>query len=165
MIVLPAGTQDHATIATRRRDTISKSQLYHDEYKGVKGWLAFFCISLLILSPSFFLIGTLIDFAVSQKHFKRYEGFQIVFYTKMILGLLVVILGIRAGLALYQIKTGAVEIAKNFLLINLGVSIFLLILNLMIKLPYEFKNTKGFTTLFGLTMSLVSFGIWYSYLN
>jgi hypothetical protein len=75
------------------------------------------------------------------------------------------ILSIRAGIALWRIKSGAVRIAKNFLVINFGFSVISVFLPIIVGLPTDVKAVLIPDLIRGAIQSLFYSGLWYSYLN
>jgi hypothetical protein len=81
------------------------------------------------------------------------------------LSITLMILSIRAGMALWNIKPGAVRIAKKYLLLFLGYSVIALFLPFMAGLPSESNDAMVPEIVKGAFQSILYFGIWYSYLS
>jgi len=137
-----------------------------EKLNGVKGWLLLLCLILTIFSP----LATL--FNLTRAHtslfplFDDYPSVQNLFYIDSLISLVVMVFSIRAGNALWNIKPRAVEIAKNYLFIFLGYTVFASFLPFIIGLPSQFNNDLMINELIkGSIKSFIFFGIWYSYLN
>jgi hypothetical protein len=108
-------------------------QFAQDEYRGVKGWLLFFCISLTILSPLFTLANIARSFSAANRVEDALPGFMTANIIDTVLTLTIMALGIFAGAALWAVKPKAVRVAKLFLIVLpvyavLEVALFLAIL-------------------------------------
>jgi hypothetical protein len=90
-----------------------------EKYNGVEGWLFLLCQTLIIISPIATLFNLFTGYYKSFLHFDKVSGLQNLFYVDSFISVLLMGLSIRAGIALAKIKPGAVEIAKNFILISL----------------------------------------------
>jgi hypothetical protein len=164
MIVLPEGLKYFSTIAIAK-DKIKEYRNHLEPYKGVKGWLGIYTFVITFLAPIGFIIYAVFTFLGYEKDLTRYPGFKVITIIGLVLGLIIVILGIRTGLALYGIKPGAVKLAKDYLKLALAANMISLFLPFMVKLPYELEKSRGLTFTIGLIQSLISFSIWYSYFN
>ena len=135
------------------------------EKYGVRGWLLLLCFALTIGSP----LRTLYNFITSYNEtvalFDLFPGLKNLFYIDGCLSAVLMILSIRAGIALWTIKEGAVKTAKNYLLIFLGYSVIAIFLPFVAGLPSEANDVMIPEVIKSTVQSLVFFGIWYSYLN
>jgi hypothetical protein len=139
-------------------------QFAQDEYRGVKGWLLFFCISLTILSPLFTVAGLARGFSAGSRVEDRLPGFMTAMASDSVLAAPIMALGIFAVVSLWAVKPNAVRVAKLYLIVQpvyavLEVALFLAIL------PSSATGTvieKGTTSVLG---SLLYAGLWFSYLS
>ena len=137
-----------------------------NKFVGVKGWLLLFCIILTIIVPlgSFFnLYAGWID---TYEYFDEISGLNTFVYADSLLSILLVLLSVRAGIALWKIKPRAIIITRNYLLIFLG---------------YTILSTQFLANISGLSDDIIEsmrpemqkllidgvvfFAIWYSYLG
>ncbi|MBK7446237.1 MAG: DUF2569 family protein [Ignavibacteria bacterium] len=158
MIVLPNGLIDFKTIAVLNKARMDLDEF--DEQKGVKGWLSFFIIFHLYLYPLFSLASIVI---IINEDFKLYPDFEIYSYVRYIIGLIIMIIGIRAAIALKRIKPNAVKITKQFLVIRLCFVIIFLIPPLLIEIPYELEKNMYSNLTADLVQSVVWFFVWIKY--
>jgi len=135
------------------------SDLKQSEKSGVGGWLLLLCCTLTIFSPlktlyylnsSYNGIAPLFDLHPSLKNLFNIDAF---------LSIILMILSMRAGFALWEIKQNAVKIAKNYFWIFMVYSVVALFLPLIAGLPVDVNDAIGFA------QSLIYIGIWYSYLD
>jgi hypothetical protein len=135
------------------------------EYQSVGGWLLLLCIGLTIGSPLRTLYNLISSYNEIHQLFDIFPGLKNLLYVDGLLSIILMALSIRAGIALWSIKPGAVKIAKNYLLIFLGYSLLSVFLPFTAGLPSEANDVMMAEVVKGLIQSLVFFGVWYSYLN
>jgi len=87
------------------------------------------------------------------------------FYIDGLLNLVLMGLSIRAGIALWTVKPGAVKTAKNYLLIFLAYTGISVLLPFMAGLPTEVNDAMAPAIIESVFHALIFFGVWYSYLN
>ena len=104
----------------RYKEDVEINHNYAPQYYGVRGWLLLFCLSLTIFSPLYTLYNLGVSYEASSTLFNRYPDLQNVFILDLILSLGLTAFSIYAGLALWNIKPGAVKTAKIYLLVFLG---------------------------------------------
>lgn len=136
-----------------------------DKYKSVGGWLLFLCVILTIISPLITIFNLVRSYVQIQELYDVYPGLFNLLLIDSALSLFLSVLSIRAGIALWKIKPGAVKIAKNYLLIFLVYSIIAIFLPFTAGLPSEANSAMIFDVIKGFMQSLIFFGIWYSYLS
>jgi hypothetical protein len=135
------------------------------EYQSVGGWLLLLCFGLTIGSPLRTLYNLITSYRQVYEMFDLFPGLKNLLYIDGFLSVLLMVLSIRAGSALWSIKPGAVKIAKNYFLIFLGYSLISVFLPFTAGLPSEANDVMVQEVVKGLIQSLLFFGIWYSYLN
>jgi hypothetical protein len=141
----------------------NNEQLEH--YKSVGGWLLLLCFALAIGSPLRTLYNLITSYNETSQYFDQFPGLQNLLYIDGFLSVLLMGLSIRAGIALWNIKHGAVKIAKNYFLIFLGYSFIAVFLPFIAGLPSEANDAMIPEVAKGAIQSLFFFGIWYWYLN
>lgn len=135
-------------------------------YKGVRGWLLFFCISLTILSPLGNSILWVKAFNEVSQHLSKFPGLRATFGIDGLLTILIIAFSIYAGISLWTVRPNAVKIAKSYLLAYVViVTIESFFLPFMAGLPTELNGEiikEGFK---GAGRAYLFFSIWNSYLN
>ena len=132
---------------------------------GVGGWLLLLCFALTIGSPLRSLYNFIVGYNETAALFDLFPGIRNIFYIDGFLSAILMILSIRAGIALWTIKPGAVNIAKTYLWIFLGYSVIAIFLPFVAGLPSEANSVMISEVIKATLQSLAFFGIWYSYLN
>jgi hypothetical protein len=135
------------------------------QYQSVGGWLLLLCFALVIGSPLRTLYNMISSYQEAAALFSLFPGLYNLFFIDSFLGILLMILSIRAGVALWSLKPSAVKTTKNYLLFLLGYSFLALFLPFTAGLPAEANKLMIPELAKGLLQSLVFIGIWYWYLN
>lgn len=135
------------------------------KYKGVGGWLRLLCFIFTVCTPLLTLYALSASYKESHLYFNRFPGLQAIFYIDSFLCAILIILSIRAGIALWRIKPRAVKIAKNYLLFYLVFSIIEIFLPFFAGLPQQVNEAMIPMVLKVAVQSITFFGIWYSYLS
>jgi hypothetical protein len=138
--------------------------------EGVKGWLLLLCLNLTIFIPTTYLyqVNCILDLYNSTQNkilfliFKKLLLFNIVTGITM---LFLAIFSFYVGMKLWNIKSGAVKIAKAFLIIQLFLIVIITIIRPFITFSIEPKGTIFGAILLSLIPSLFQFGLWYLYLS
>lgn len=146
-------------------------------YKGVQGWLLFFCVWFVILVP----LGTLWSWASTSNTIDSLLGPNHPLKQQMsrmlLAGLPVMLFGLYAGIRLWGVKPGAVKVVKVFLWVNLlsGWAIFFAAKALGVDFgPLEEAMARRMggmhvnytaSQVIGLVLSVGWFAIWYPYFN
>jgi len=132
------------------------------KYYGVKGWLLFFCLSLIILSPiltSFILITSYDEFL---SLFYGYPALRVIAILYILINIGIIIFGIVAGVKLWTKRPNAVRITRAyltaFLLFNIYGELLFFIMELL-------AHSVSGSYLQGLIGSFIYFFIWNSYFN
>lgn len=134
-------------------------------YTEVGGWLLLFCIALTIISPLRTLYNLVSSYNELEQFFEIFPGIKNLLYIDGFLSISLMILSIRAGIALWQIKPGAVKMGKDYLLYFLGYAIIATMLPFMIGLPAEANKEMIPEVIKGAIQSILYFAIWFSYLK
>lgn len=135
------------------------------KYKRVGGWLLLLCFVLTIGSPLRTVYNLVSSYNETELYFNQYPGLKNLFYVDGFLSLILMILSMRAGFALWSIKPGAVKIAKNYFLMFLGYSFIAIFLPFTAGLPAEVNDAMIPLVANGAIKSILFFGVWYWYLN
>jgi len=149
----------------RYKEEGETEQTYENQHYGVKGWLLLFCLSLTIFSPLYTLYNLGVSYEASSTLFNRYPDLQNVFIIDLILSLGLTAFSIYAGRALWNIKPGAVKIAKTYLLVFLGYVIIASILPFKAGLPASANDIMMEEVIIGAIRSVFYVVIWYWFLN
>lgn len=134
-------------------------------YYGVKGWLLFFCFSLIILGPGWSLYNIIIAYKDIGPVIEQFPNVLVIAVIDTILSLAVIVLSIYSGLMLYNIKHGAVKTTKMYLKTYLVYIIISSILPFMAGFPSEANELILQEMIPGIIGSLAYFFIWYSFMN
>jgi hypothetical protein len=139
-------------------------------YKGVGGWLLFFCVLLVILAP----LGTLSSLSRTTRTADELLGPDHPLKREMLIwtlaGLPAVVLGMVAGLRLWNVKPGAVTLAKIYLWVNVASGLLAFAVGPdytpLFKAMARQRGVEmdfDFFQVFAFVWSIVWFLIWYSY--
>ncbi|GAG86051.1 unnamed protein product, partial [marine sediment metagenome] len=135
------------------------------EYKDVKGWLLFLCIILTIISPLFSLINIVNSYNQLSQYYTIFPGLRTVTIIDIILSIGLIAFSIYAGISLWKVKPGAVNITKKYLLTFLGYSIIAIFLPFTAGLPSQVNSFMLGAALGIAIRTWIFIAIWYSYLN
>ena len=137
--------------------------------RGIGGGLSLFCLGLIIFGPLLTLgnIGqTMSELEKNSRFFDKYPGICNWFRFNMAVSGIISIFGISVGINLYDIKFGALKMAKTYLLVVMSYGcIFGLSPILFPGLPEEMENSLWDASLVTAIKSLLTGGVWYAYLN
>jgi|WetSurMetagenome_2_1015567.scaffolds.fasta_scaffold242649_1 hypothetical protein len=138
---------------------------------GVKGWLFLLCLNLLLFIPAFSLYQVICSLALLTSPQAR---ILLLIWSKssyyFSLANLAVMLSIAfysfySGLKLWNLREGAVKIAKTFLLVQFGLTLAMLALQRLILPPAGGGGFSPQQLLAALLPALLFFGVWYTYLT
>jgi hypothetical protein len=107
-------------------------------YKGVRGWLLLFCISLTVFNP-LSIIASLGAVSTSD----MFHDFRLAFMADEILSFIFAGLFIYVGTCLWRVRPGAVKKAKVFLWCVVALNAILVLLTLMASLPSHDDRAKA----------------------
>ncbi len=131
-------------------------------YYGVHGWLKFFVIVNIYVSPIIFAIQQIIGFIGLSNLAGRYPGILVVGIIEAGVGIFLVIKWIMIALRLRDITPGVVQEAKRWLLIVLGWNLLSTVLAFLSGMDPEDIAPSAIK---GLFQGIIAFAIWYSYFN
>lgn len=134
-----------------------------ERLKGIGGWLLFFCITLIVLTPLYTIKGVM-DYGKAIKHFNQFSGIKAILFIDLALSITLMSFSIFAGVIILQLRNNAVKIAKIYLLTMLAFSFISAIL-LVVGLPSEVTRAIIYDIVGDIVRSLGYFLIWYFYLN
>jgi len=134
------------------------------EYRGVRGWLLFFCIVLVILGPLYTLGNLANGYTAASRVADRLPGLMTATIVDTIVSLAVMMLGMFAGICLWTERPSAVAIAKAFLLVRLVYSVFEISLFMAALPPAASDRFLGSATI-SVIKTLFFVGLWYTYLK
>jgi hypothetical protein len=92
-------------------------------YEGVKGWLLFLCILLVVLIPIKSVVFIAYYFAKLSTLFRQYPSIVIPIIVYSALAVLMIGFSVYAGMALWTVRGNAVRVAKKFLIVFAAFSI------------------------------------------
>lgn len=137
-----------------------------EKYKGVGGWLLFFCVGLTILSPLRGAFALIQGYNQSNPYFDRFPGLRTLTMIDMPVSIALMGFSIYAGVGLWSIRPGAVRTAKRFLIVTL---VYLVVssffLPFIVELPERATSAMLPEIVKGFFQGLVFVVIWLMYLN
>jgi hypothetical protein len=135
-----------------------------EKYKKIGGWLLVLCVILIFVSPITNTYSLWVSFK-TLSHFFEYPLVEIYAYSYAILNIGLIVLSIRAGVALNEKKTNCIKTTKNYLKIYLAFFLISTISFFFIAVPPELEPQITGEFLMEIIRPFIFFYIWYSYLN
>lgn len=135
------------------------------KYYGVGGWLAFLCVSLIIIGPLFRLRGIIGSFENIDLIASRLPAAAKVVYIETFFQIILLIFSVYVGYSLWQIKPNAVYKAKTFLIAAAFFSVFDLFLIQFAGFHDQAltaADTRGVLNIFQVGFYVA---IWFAYLS
>ena len=151
----PVAVQSPPTLATAAPDTANP--LY-----GVHGWLKFWVVMNLYVGPIIFALRQILAWIGYTILADEHPGIMLVGLIDTAVSGFLVVRGIQIAIGLRDIKPRAVQNAKALLQLCLGWTFVGIPINFLSGLDAE-QLLPGI--LKGVLTSVISFAIWYSYLN
>jgi hypothetical protein len=134
-------------------------------YKGVGGWLLLFCLVLTVFSPLITLGSLAAGYGESSKYFHQFPGLLVITVIDTFLSVGLVAFSVYAGIGLWTIRPGAVQMARRYLFFFLGYLAISAILPFMAGLPSSVHEAMFAQVARDTFRGVIFFAIWYSYLN
>ncbi|MEN3369501.1 MAG: hypothetical protein V7609_1644 [Verrucomicrobiota bacterium] len=128
------------------------------KYKGVRGWLLFFCIALTILAPIRALVEVSSSYKMLSYYFGRVPNLQAFWITLTLLNVGLTIYGVVVGVNLWRVRSGAVRNAKRFLWCLLAFSVGALFLPILFGVPVA-------SIAYVKPAGILAFFVWFFYLK
>jgi hypothetical protein len=129
--------------------------------KGIAGWLLLLCLVLTVLFPAGAISDLLTSYVQIKLDSQELTKFRIFEIIDSMLNIGITLFGIYAGISLWKLKSGAVGLAKKYLIIDLAYSLATCFLPFLAGLPVQIFDTfLNETALFHVTLVIV----WYLYL-
>jgi Protein of unknown function (DUF2569) len=128
-----------------------------NKYKGVRGWLLFFCITLTILAPISAFRANSETSGSLRPYFQRVPNLRELCTTLDVLNLGIALFAVIVGVMLWRTRPNAVHVAKLFLWCLLGFSVGVMFLPSLFGLPIG--------TVFVRPGGIGYFLVWYFYLK
>ena len=147
------------------RDFSGRQAAAESKYRGVKGWLLLFCVSLVVLSPAVTIYAIASAYGVVSWDFDFYRGLLVVFVIDTVVSLGLMAFSIYAGIALWKIRPGAVRLAAILLRLFFLYSIVGVFLAFVAGGPSGTRQAMGEAAMMGFFRTAISVGIWYQYLK
>lgn len=111
-----------------------------EKYNKVGGWLLLLCVVFTIIDPFATIYKLITNYLAIGNFFDEYKGIKASLIVDNILSIIVTLLSIRAGIALWKIKPNALKIAKNYLRILILYIIVSVLIPFTIDIPLELRN-------------------------
>lgn len=125
----------------------------------------FFCIGLTILTPLITLFNLISGYNATNQFFDQFPGLVTITVIDWLFSIGLMIFSIYAGIALWKIRPGAVNIVKKYLLTVLGYTIIAAFLPFIAGLPARANDAMIAEVIKNIFRSIIYVFIWYSYLN
>ena len=135
------------------------------EYKGVRGWLLLLCLGLTVFSPLFNLESLVKEYVDRSEYFGRFPRLQFITVTETLLIMGLMAFSIYAGVGLWSVRPGAVQVAKRYLFCVLGYHAVAAILPFMAGLPSAATDAMIPHVVGDVFEGVIMFAIWYLYLD
>jgi hypothetical protein len=135
------------------------------EYKGVRGWLLLLCLGLTVFSPLFTMESLVKEYVEWSEYFDRFPGVQVITVTKMLLIIGLMAFSIYAGVRLWSVRPGAVQVAKRYFFCALGYHAVAAILPFMAGLPSAATDAMIPHVVQDVYVGVITFAVWYLYLD
>lgn len=151
-----------ATVACSSAETPALAVL---RYKGVGGWLLLFCLQLTMFNPLLTLSSFAKAYQASAQYFSQFPGLVVITVIDALLALAVLIFGVIAGADLWNVKAGAVQSARRYLMFVLGYHVISAVLPFMAGLSSAANEAMVAPAVTAAIKGMVYVAVWYSYLN
>lgn len=116
---------------------------------GVKGWLLFFCISLIFLNPLINLLSS-IPYLIKDNYFLNfYPLLKLVTYIDFVLSFTLSAFGIYAGIKIWIVRPDAIRLANSFLNVLLVYAIVSPLIIFLLYFIYSINFSSEIVELFG----------------
>ena len=156
---------DETTNATSGQPVLPPVTPVEPRYKGVGGWLLFFCLGLTVFNPLMSLFSLAGSYRESAPYFSQFPGLLVVTGLDTVLSLGLTVFSIYAGASLWRLRPGAVQTAKRYLLWFLAYQAVAIVLPFMAGLPSSADETMIAQSVKDAFRGILYVIIWYSYLN
>jgi hypothetical protein len=144
---------------------IHSTQTAEPKYKGVGGWLLFFCLSLTVFSPLITIVAIIASYSEASQLLDLFPGVMVITVIDTFLSLGVMAFSVYAGVGLWRVKPGAAQTAKRYLLCLLAYAAVETILPFMAGLPTDVDGTLTAEVIKDASRKVFYVAIWYAYLN
>jgi hypothetical protein len=137
----------------------------NSELKGVKGWLLLLCLLLTVLEPFETVVvvfGGSDIMASLPKVSPQMYWFSIV---NGIVGIGLAVFSLYAGLSLWKVTIGAVDVARAYLVLSAGASVGLLGAAVLFGITKEFSEATMQFNLTGVGVTVLYAYSWLLYLS
>ncbi len=134
-------------------------------YEKVGGWLLLFCVALTIINPLGTTANLFYGYTKTSPLFGHIPGLKKTIITDTILSVALMCFSVYAGVRLWKITAGAVEVAKRYLMVYLGYNIFTLALPFIYGIPERFADPIFKQLSKAFPFAAAYFTIWYLYLT
>ena len=133
-------------------------------YRGVRGWLLLLCLSFTILDPLAMILSLFSVANASKPLFDQYPGLLTLVTVSGICRLAVAVFSMYAGIALWRVAPGAVDIARKYLMAVVLYTVFAFFLPAIVGLPQDMaQEIAGSSSIAGMLTILYAV-VWYTYL-
>jgi hypothetical protein len=152
-----------ATMEQPAQQIVSAEMNGPPQYRGVGGWLLLFIVSLTIITPVF-------QGYIVYNELKLYHAAPSPLLFKILavdwsMRVILLVLGIYAGISLWRVKPGAPRVAKTYLVAVFAQQVVLLLMGFWIASKLAATPENIGSVIMEPLRSIIYVVIWYSYLN
>jgi hypothetical protein len=135
-------------------------------YDRVGGWLLLLCVILTVIAPAYSLLTTAGALGEAGPYLSMLPASVLAMLTMdLTVVILIVGLGIYAGIGLWRIRPGALRIAKAFLVAVLIVTLTEILIIGLLDIPDDFKQMALSEGAMAAIRTSVFFAVWFTYLT
>jgi hypothetical protein len=135
-------------------------------YDRVRGWLLLLCIGLTIISPAFGVLNGLGTLGLVATEASALTATGVAYLVMdAVISFVFVGFAIYAGVSLWRIRPGALNLAKLFLVMVLVVSLAELLILLVLNVPAFYKDTLMPFAILDAVRAFIFFLLWFNYLD
>lgn len=143
----------------------STSESALPRYRNVGGWLLLLCLSLTVFMPLTTLGSFVLGYSESAKYFNQFPRLLLIIVIDGFLSLGITSFCIYAGIGLWRIRPGAVNMAKRYLLCFLVYQAIAALLPFLAGLPTAANEAMLAQVAKDTIRSILYVTVWYLYLS
>lgn len=151
----------------RPGNDVSKQSHLAEESRleGVGGWLAFFCVLLIIMTPVFTVAPMAGEWYQWQPVLEKFPTLKTAFFSEMFFLLAIVAYGFVTGLMIWQGRDDGKQLAERYLKVRIGVVVGtdLLIVWVLSDLPTEIFSALIDEAVITVFWEVLFFAFWLAY--
>jgi hypothetical protein len=134
-------------------------------YKGVKGWLLLFCVSITILDPIAAVVNLFIVADLTKPLFEKSPALLRLVSVSGTFTIGLTVFGIYTGLSMWKVLPGAVKMGRMYLLSVFYYSIFAIYLPSLMGITGDSLKELRDASLINNIRTIIYIAVWYIYLK